>query len=88
MLFSVTDILEHSTDILLRTLLPQQQILYASHRSILALIREVVPSACIAVQHSRSLKHLPAILASLALERIVCIAGCARSVLEEFSQGL
>ena len=80
------DVLEHSTDILLSRLLPQQQILYLRHCTLIALIGEVIPSARVTVQQSRRLDHLPAVFAALALERVVCVTCRTGPILEQLTQ--
>lgn len=82
----MADVLEHSTNILLLSLLPQKQILNLAHPTlILALIDEVVPGAGVSIQHRRRLDDLSPILTSLTLEGIVSVTCGARSVLEELS---
>lgn len=84
----MTDILKHGADILFTRLLSQQQILDPTHGSFLALVDEMIPRAGVAIQHRRSFDVLSAILTSLTLERVMRVAGGARSVLEKFSQGV
>lgn len=83
----MADILEHSTDILLLRFLPQQQILNPPHRTFITIvIDEMVPATCISIKHSRRFDNLPAILTSLALEGVMSVARCIRSVLEQFAK--
>ena len=85
---SMANVLEDSAHIRLRALLPEQQILYPSHWSRLALVREVVPRACVTVQHGSSLDELPAIFATLAFKCVMRVARGAWAILEELSQGI
>ena len=71
----MTDILEHSAHGLILRLLPQQQILYLTQRTILPIISEVIPTARITIQHRRRLDILfPIRLTPLTLKCIMRIA--------------
>lgn len=62
------DILEHSTNLLLPTLLPQQQILNLLNPA----IHKMIPRTRISIQHRRGLEELFSIrLTSLTLEGIM-----------------
>jgi hypothetical protein len=84
----MTDILEQRTDVFLLSLLLQQMILNPRHRSILAVIDEMVPRACITIQHSLCFDKLSAVLAALALKRVVRIAARFGVVEEKLSQAV
>ena len=84
----MTDILEQRTDVFLLRLLPQQMILDPAHGPILTVVDEVVPRACVAVQHGLGFDELPAVLAALALESIVCIAARLAVIEKELAQAV
>lgn len=80
----MTDILKHSTDRLIRRLLPQQQILNLPQRACLPIVHKMIPSARVAIKHRRSFHILLAIgLTPITLEAVMGIARCARLVLKE-----
>ena len=84
----VTDVLEQRTDILLLSFLAKQMILNPAHWPVFAVVDEVVPGARITIQHSLRLDELPAILAALALERVVRVAARLGVVEEELAQAV
>ena len=83
----MTNVLEDSADLVTTSLLPQQQILYRAHRTLLAIlrpVRKVVPRAGVSIQHRWSLDRLLAVFlpTAFAFERVVRIAPCVLPVLE------
>lgn len=82
----MTDVLEHSTDIFLRRLLSQQQVLYPAHCALLPFIGKVVPSTRITVQHRWRFDKLFSILTPFALDRVMRIAGRMWLVFKKLTQ--
>lgn len=86
----MADVLKHSANRRLRRLLPEQQILDLPQWPTLPVINHVIPRARVTIKHSRRFYSLPSVFfpATLALERVVCIACSITAVLEQLTQAI
>lgn len=86
----MTDVLKHGTDIfqIICRLLSEKQILNLPQWTILTIVDKVIPSTRVTIQHGRRLDDLsPVFLPTpLALERIVGVARCVVTILEELTE--
>jgi len=85
----MTDILEDSTDVRLRSFLSKKQVLDLSHWPLFSIVDKMIPRISVTIKHCRCFDLLYTVcLASLAFECIVGIASRFWLVLEKLSQGI
>ena len=79
----MADVLEYRTNIMLKCLLSQKQVLYLTQRTTVSIVHKMIPSARITVEHRLRLNMLPSIwFAPFALECVVRIAPCVGLILK------